>query len=138
MKFLACVCVCVCVVAVAVAVCDEFVCALYNLFSTSSFSLLCYAILYFAVIFHIILYPIHHLLYPALSYMYSAYSVGVVEQPGDAFNPPQVALVMPFMSNGSLQDICYRNSPTFMSRLTNEMKIKFCHQAAKGEHFFVK
>jgi hypothetical protein len=61
--------------------------------------------------------------------------IGVVEEPGDAFKPPQVALVMPFMSNGSLQDICYKNSTTFMSRLTNEMKIKFCHQAAKGTPF---
>lgn len=68
----------------------------------------------------------------AMSYHIMSCLIGVVEEPGDAFKPPQVALVMPFMSNGSLQDICYKNSPTFMSRLSNEMKIKFCHQAAKG------
>jgi serine/threonine protein kinase len=44
----------------------------------------------------------------------------------------QIALVMKYMSNGSLQDICYKESNSYHSNLSNEMKLKFSYQAAKG------
>jgi serine/threonine protein kinase len=39
---------------------------------------------------------------------------------------------MKYMSNGSLQDICYKESNSYHSNLSNEMKLKFSYQAAKG------
>lgn len=58
--------------------------------------------------------------------------IGVVLEQNDKYKPPQVALVTRFMANGSLKDICTRDSPTFRSHISAETKIRFCYQAAKG------
>ena len=55
---------------------------------------------------------------------------GVVLEEEDRYKPPQVALVMKFMANGSLQDICYHTSAA--ASISNATKIRFCYQAAKG------
>ncbi len=37
-----------------------------------------------------------------------------------------------FMANGSLKDICTRDSPTYRGHIALDAKIRFAHQAAKG------
>jgi serine/threonine protein kinase len=49
----------------------------------------------------------------------------------DPYKPPQVALVMKFMANGSLQDLCYHR-PSHVTAFPNATKIRFCLQTAKG------
>lgn len=56
----------------------------------------------------------------------------MVLEEDDPYKPSQIALVMKYMSNGSLQDICYKDSNSYHSNLSNEMKLKFSYQAAKG------
>ena len=61
-------------------------------------------------------------------YIFPSLIIGVIENPDKHPKQSQIALVLPKMSKGDLESICYGKSID----ISFEMKIRYCYQAAKG------